>query len=72
MLTSCKRRYGNMKYKVVVSAATKEDLLKAVNDYYFTNNIVFLDNTFVNIKTRFYYNLLYRFKNNRHQAVREV
>lgn len=61
-----------MKYKVVVSAATKEDLLKAVNDYYFTNNIVFLDNTFVNIKTRLYYNLLYRFKNNRHQAVREV
>lgn len=72
MLTSCKRRSENMKYKVVVSAATKEDLLKAVNDYYFTNNIVFLDNTFVNIKTRFYYNLLYRFKNNRHQAVREV
>lgn len=61
-----------MKYKVVVSAATKEDLLKAVNDYYFTNNIVFLDNTFVNIKTRLYYNLLYRFKNNRYQAVREV
>ena len=61
-----------MKFKVVVSAATKEDLLKAVNDYYFTNNIVFLDNTFVNIKTRLYYNLLYRFKNNRHQAVREV
>ncbi len=61
-----------MKYKVVVSAATKEDLLKAVNDYYFTNNIVFLDNTFVNIKTRLYYNLLYRFKNNRHQAIREV
>ena len=72
MLTSYKRRSGNMKYKVVVSAATKEDLLKAVNDYYFTNNIVFLDNTFVNIKTRLYYNLLYRFKNNRHQAVREV
>lgn len=72
MLTNYKRRSGNMKYKVVVSAATKEDLLKAVNDYYFTNNIVFLDNTFVNIKTRFYYNLLYRFKNNRHQAVREV
>ena len=61
-----------MKYKVVVSAATKEDLLKAVNDYYFTNNIVFLDNTFVNIKTRLYYNLLYRFKNNRHQAIKEV
>ena len=61
-----------MKYKVVVSAATKEDLLKAVNDYYFTSNIIFLDNTFVNIKTRFYYNLLYRFKNNRHQAVKEV
>lgn len=60
------------KYKVLASAATKDDLLKAVNDYYYTNNIRFIDNTFVNIKTRFYYNLLWRVKNNRYQAIREV
>lgn len=62
-----------MKYKVIASAPTLIQLENVMENYFFGKVFVNLnDNYFYRKENNYKLSVKYRFKNNRHQAIRET
>lgn len=62
-----------MKFKCVMSAPTKEELIKMINEYFYSDNYTITDDGKIyNTKTKRTLDYLYQVKRNRHGVYRAV
>lgn len=62
-----------MKFKCIMSAPTKEELVKMINEYFYSSNYIITDDGKIyNTKTKQTLDYLYQVKRNRHGVYRAV
>lgn len=62
-----------MKFKCVMSAPTKEELIKMINEYFYSDNYTITDDGKIyNTKTEQTLDYLYQVKRNRHGVYKAV